>query len=407
MILFFQTDDTAYNLRDFRLPDAGVMRLYVDGSLSIRGEDNYYEREDPQYNEDIEDLYGSASGSATWDFHLLGEQRYFDAKISPGVRGYYDHNIIEISDTTYLSGIAERFSQGSFLTIDSRGGWYLGETPFFIGYREGFRADQKLRLSNVYGDTSFLTVSGYLYLNVGVGKIRDVTPAAHAWYYLEELGYANYDDIESLGKLLASQWSYELKHWRYEKFFYADAENLLIEEGVVPRLSAYEVMRLREIVASFPSQRLYGTRFTLGVGWRLPQEPAIRAVLEAAYPISRHWQFNFCGRSFLEIPGVDRDSLGYTISGTTSLSYYVGELWKISSSLEGEFFNGPSYYVGYEEEDISVSFIPIGVDWYLDDRLDLNTELSYSFRRREREPNRTLDVEHSLHLNASLTWRLR
>jgi len=186
MFLLVQTD-TTYNLRDFRLPDAGVMRLYVDGSLSIRGEDNYYEREDPQYNEDIEDLYGSASGSATWDFHLLGEQRYFDAKINPGLNGYsggYSGEYKE--DTLYSADTAKYFDQGTFLVIVSDGGWYLGQSPFFIGYREGFRADQKLRLSDVYGDTSFLTVSGYLYLNVGVGKIRDVTPAANAWYYLEE-----------------------------------------------------------------------------------------------------------------------------------------------------------------------------------------------------------------------------
>jgi len=409
MFLLVQTEaDTVYNLRDFRLPDVGVMRLSVDGSFSVKGADDLYESEDPEYSIHSKDIYGSSSGSISWDLRLLGEQRYFDVKINPGLNGHSGAYTGEYKeDTLYSTDTAKYFDQGTFLAIVSDGGWYLGQSPFFIGYREGFRADQKLCLSDVYVDTSFLTANGYLYLNVGVGKIRDVTPAANAWYFLEELGYANYDDIESLGKLLASQWSYELKHWRYEKFFYADAENLLIEEGVVPRLSAYEVMRLREIVASFPSRRLYGTRFTLGVGWRLPQEPAIRVVLEAAYPISRRWQFNFCGRSFLEIPGVDRDSLGYTISGTTSLSYYVGELWKISSSLEGEFFDGPSYYVGYEEKDISVSFIPIGVNWYLDDRLDLNTELSYSFRRREREPNRMLDVEHSFRLNVGLTWRLR
>lgn len=409
LLLLLQTEaDTVYDLRDFRLPDAGVMRLYVDGSLSIRGTDDLYEREDIEYSVHSKDIYGGSSGSITWDLHLLGEQRYFDVKIRPGLNGYLRAYTSEYEeDTLYSADTAKYFDQGTFLVIDSDGGWYLGQSPFFIGYREGFRADQKLRLSDFYSDTSFLTMSGYVYLDVGIGKLRNASPAANAWYFLEELGYADYGKIESLGKHLASQWSYELKHWRYEKYFYSDAEELLIKEGVVPRISAYEVMRLREIIASFPYQRLYGTRFTVGVGWRLPYKPSARASLEIGYPLSRRWQFNFTGRTYLDCPGFDSDSLEITVRGTTSLSYYVGEQWRLSSSLDVEFFDGPSHYVGYPERNIDVTFNPVTVSLYLDDRLDIDIGLSYSFQRREWEPNRYLNVEHEVGLNANLIWRLR
>lgn len=400
--------DTAYNLRDFRLPDVGVMRLSVDGSFAVGGADDLYEREDPEYSIHSKNIYGGSSGSIFWDLHLLGEQRYFDAKIRPGLNGYLRAYAREYEeDTFYFSDTTKYFNQGTFLVLDSDGGWYLGQSPFFIGYREGFRADQKLRLSDFYGDTSFLTMSGYVYLDVGIGKLRNASPAANAWYFLEELGYADYGNIESLGKHLASQWSYELKHWRYEKFFYSDAEDLLIAESVVPRLTAYQVMRLREIISGFPDQRLYGTRFTLGVGWRLPQEPVIRAELKAGYPFSRRWQFNFLGRSFLEIPGLDSDSLEITVRGNSSLSYYVGEQWRLSSSLDVEFFDGPSHYVGYLERSIDVTFNPVTVSLYLDDRLDIDVGLNYSFQKQEREPNGYLNVKHEVGLDAKLAWRLR
>ena len=80
MMLFFQTEDTVYNLRDFRLPDAGAMKLYSDLNLVIRDNVDYSSRIYKEWED--RDSYRGGTGRVTFLYDRRGEKRELNLDVS-------------------------------------------------------------------------------------------------------------------------------------------------------------------------------------------------------------------------------------------------------------------------------------------------------------------------------------
>ncbi|TET22752.1 MAG: hypothetical protein E3J71_04930 [Candidatus Stahlbacteria bacterium] len=410
MFLLVQTQaDTVYNLRDFRLPDAGAMKLEMDAGLDISGRDDYetWSAPDEEYIGDQTGGSGGGYWGFDWEFCLRGENRYIYLKLNPLVRlGISSYRYVSQEDTVEYERQESYFHQSANLRSSAYANWYIGESPFFWGIDGHFFMDE----SGYWHEDTFynpgIWTSGAIYAVTGVGRIRDATPAAHAWQFLEEIDQLGYDNINSLAELLSVRWRYEMKHWRYERFFYQDVENRLLEEGIVKDLSAYELMRLREIISYFPQDRLSGTRLKLGVGG-YPWVLETWANLKGAYPLSRRLQFSFLGVVELAFP--ELEEVDHSLYGNSTLAYYVGERLKIFSAVNGDWRTGVFNYLLGEGERVFLSFTPFGLDLYLDEKLKLSTKVTYYFDRTEEQYAgvQSLDVRHSVSLRADLTWRLR
>lgn len=410
LILLLAQADTVYNLRDFRLPDVGAVRLQVIGSLGFNGYD--FHRESGQFTVDSSGFssnYWRNYGGLSWDLRLLGEQRYLAVKFYSSLGGgfnlLYYQSCRDTTDSVYNSS-SYRFSavlDGSF-----NGGFYLKESPWFIGGSANLEVeDYSSRFLNIL-TSSYL--EGEVFLQGGVGKIRDVTPAVHSWYFLEEVGKVSGENITSLADILARRWSYQLRYWRHQKVFYPDVEDVLVEQGVIEGFSVYEAMRLREIVENFPEGRLSGKRLNLGIGvsnyWN-DWQPAIRLSFIGGDPFSRKWQLLYSSKVTVFFPPFYQfyidDIPDYELNGGINLSYYVGETWKLTTDLS--LYLRSDDWVYWRHNTYSISYVPLQVTLYFDNRMQFDVTPRYYYSGVS--SSYELSSLHSLGLSAGLTWRLR
>jgi len=412
-ILFQADEDTIYNLRDFRLPDAGAMELKVGAGFS--GSEGWYLKDDSAYYYRARSGYMGGSGSGSWSIRYSGEDKHLNTYVSGSagsrINSYTSEEQIDTVDTDRAS---KDYSVYGRLRFKSHGGWYLKESPVFMGWDGDIDMYAESRYIDSYlYDEPFLrndlNLYGDVFLGVGIGKLRGVSSVARAWDFLEELGVASRQNIEALAGILASRWAYELKHWRYEKYFYSDVEGVLVDIDAVPRLTPYQVMRLDELINNLTGWRPYGVRCFVGLGGRfsifdsIPVYPGVRMYTFAGYPISRRWQTGAWieGTSYY----VDLDHLAYYGTCGSSIYYYLGERWRIGSSVALVTQLGR---LSWEDEDFlwpDMWFTPFSLSYYLDDKLTINSSIDYRLDIISR--GHYSRYHHDARVSFDLTWRLR
>lgn len=416
LILLFTQTDTVYNLRDFRLPEVGVMRLELIGGLDFNWRDEYL-------NSEIEDAYDRRSKrndfsnrfQLGWDLNINGEKRFLHIGLYPDLMSNFYGYLWQTEPDSINTGKDFDLSAGGMGTF--YGGWYVDESPWFLGVRSYLTAHGGIRYNDYYDEINPLWSVPRIEVLVGggLGKVRNVGPAARSWLFLEENGKASYDNIDALGQLLGKEWKYKLTYWRHHKFFYQDVENLLVEENVIDRLSPYQAMRLREILDN-PSQfnRISGTRISIFAGVSFNSyrrdndelEPQINVSILGGCPISRRWQVSYSSQNTVYLPlyyYLSEYRPDYVSRLQISFSHYIGDSWMLTSGFDGDL---EAYYL-VEDYDyfLLLSVIPVEITLYLDNNLDLNIKPRYSLEMSEHF-SRTIQVHH-FGLDANLTWRLR
>lgn len=412
-ILFQVETDTVYNLRDFRLPDAGAMRLQL--GAGIYGSGGIRLQTDSAYNYRSRSGNIEGSGGVSWSIRFSGEEKHYNTYLS-GFAGsrLNSYTSEEQIDTLYLTQDNTYYSTYGRLGFKSHGGWYLKESPAFVGWDGDIDVHGESRYYDWYYDgepfwDNDFNLYGNVFLGVGIGKLRGVSSVARAWDFLEELGVTSRQNIEALAGVLASRWAYELEHWRYEKYFYSDVEGALVDIGAVPRLTPYQVMRLDELINNLTGWRSYGVRCFVGLGGRfsifdsIPVYPGVRMYTFAGYPISRRWQTGAWieGTSYY----VDLDYLAYYGTCGSSIYYYLGERWRIGSSVALVIRLGR---LSWEEENFlwpDMWFTPFTLSYYLDDKLTMNSSIDYRLDIVSR--GHYSRYHHDARVSFDLTWRLR
>lgn len=406
-----QTDAT-YKLTDFRIPDAGAIELEIAASMGLSGSQGDWQ-DTSRYEEWIQGSAGSGA-SLKWNLRFLGEKRYLNIRSSAFLEGdAYSHKYEERRDTLDTTWSDTYLQASGRLFFSSSAGWYLGNSPCFLGFSGDFYGDEYVNYYSYRSPEIWVfmpTLDGELFVGAGIGKIRNVRPVIHAWQFLEEIGQENRPNIQNLAEILATQWSYELKHWRYEKYFYQDIEKLLVEKDVVSRLSPYEVMRLREIISSVSDSRLYGARFSTMIGarasydWSISVKPGLLMSFSGGYPLSRHWQIGAYARGeilFPELAGVEYDFLV-----NAYVHYYLGERWRMGGDVSARHRWLPGWQSEVKYRRTQMEFVPLEVKYYLDDKLAVNAGLRYSlnmYKSTEQHSSLSQDFQ----LSAGLVWRLR
>jgi hypothetical protein len=332
------------------------------------------------------------SGGVSWSIRFSGEEKHYNTYLS-GSAGSRLHSYTseEQIDTLYLTQGNTYYSIYGGLRFKSHGGWYLKESPVFVGWDGGIGVHGESCYYDRYYDyepflDNDLNLHGDVFLGVGIGKLRGVSSVARAWDFLEELGVASRQNIEALAGILASRWAYELKHWRYEKYFYSDVEGALVDIGAVPRLTPYQVMRLDELINNLTGWRSYGVRCFVGLGGRFSIFDSI--------PV-------FEGTSYY----VNLDHLDYYGTCGSSIYYYLGERWRIGSSVRLAILFGK---LSWEEENFlwpDMRFTPFTLSYYLDDKLTINSSIDYRLDIISHE--RYSRYYHDVRISFDLTWRLR
>ncbi|MBD3286715.1 hypothetical protein GF359_08925 [candidate division WOR-3 bacterium] len=291
------------------------------------------------------------------------------------------------------------------------GGLYLGQTPWFVYLSEACLIEWDVYDWEWEMGVHFSPdITGEVFMGGGFGKARDVTAAAKAWDFYDELKVsANKDEIESLGELISTRWRYQLKHWYYPKYFYPDIETHLADCGIVERLEPYQTLRLREIVLGFPHYRLSGNRIRIGIGGT--SEPwfywfgsgwwwGVQSKIEGGYPLSRRWQVNWEGLG--EILTQDFSSIEPTLRGRGELVYYLGDRFNTSAGIDAFYWSvfqpGLEYRVGVR--------LPLSLNLYIEDKVNLTATLSYDIHGGEDRLNNSMSVFGKLWLQASIAWRL-
>lgn len=409
MFLFTQTD-TVYNLRDFRLPDVGATQLHLGASMWV---DRYdLDREGAGTDTDSSGVSVSAwrnYGYVSWKLRLLGEARFVDVDLFSSLGGgitlsYYDSQV----DTTDSSYTIRQLLYRTVLNGSFEAGYYLKQSCWFLG-GTGWVDINRYATDNFFNlfRSFYYSSNEYAaFLQAGYGKVRDVTPVIHSWYFLEEAGNVSRENISSLAEILARRWSYQLKYWRHQKFFYPDVENELIEDNVTDGLSIYEAMRLREIVENFPRDRLSGGRVSFGVGinsFEGDLYPAVRLALLAGASVNRRWQFSGSANATAFLPTyttVYRYLPEYEITSNVGVFYFIGERWQLRSVAETHLKSEEWWW---SRGSYSVSYTPIGVVVYLDNHLNLNLYATGTMATRLSDSRE--ETNYLFSLAASLTWR--
>lgn len=402
--------DAAYNLRDFRIPDAGAINLFL-GS----GGDFYlargYRRDDSTSRRSLS--YGlDGVILAEYNLTLSSEKRFINLQIStqPSEHESFYYNVYgrryEYEKDTNLS-IGKSFNAWIHPKIGSStdAGWYINESQWFLGFSDTVHAGVTVDYSDYwekwYIRPDYLHLS--LFMGGGFGKVRNVAPAAKAWQFLEEIAQPRREDIDALAQLLSTRWKYEMKHWYYEKSFYSDAAALLEERGVTSKLSPFHSMRLREIVLGFPSERLYGNRIFLGAGGRSDSWSygiGLQANVIGGYPISRIFQLSWKGSG--TVLTNDFAHIEQSLTVEPELACYIGERWKFSLGFDGYYWNVPYEYNQYGFG----CYIPFVTQFYLEDNVTIQTALTYEYREKQDLGYGYSGKGQKLWFQAALTWRL-
>lgn len=407
LILLFTQADTVHNLRDFRLPEVGATQLYLGASMWL---DRYdLDREGAGTDTDSSGVSISAwrnYGYVSWKLRLLGEARFVDVDLFSSLGGgitlsYYDSQAATTDSSYTIRQLLYRtVLNGSFDV-----GYYIKQFPWFLG-GTGWVDVNEYTTDNFFRLFRRPHIEGGAFFQGGFGKVRDVTPVIHSWYFLEEAGNVSGENISSLAEILARRWSYQVKYWRHQKFFYPDVENELIEDNVTDGLSIYEAMRLREIVENFPRDRLLGGRVSLGAGISTFEGglyPAVRLALLAGAPVTRRWQLSGSGKATVFLPTHTTIS-GYLpeheVTADLEIYYYIGERWQLRSLAETRL---KSEEFLWSRGSYSVSYTPIGVVIYLDNHLDLNLYATGTMATRLSDSKE--ETSYLFSLVASLTWR--
>lgn len=408
--------DTVYNLRDFRIPEDGVTSLAFAGTFNLANSIQSY------YNTDTlspearrwQSSYGSSGVSLKRDLNINGETRFIHLSINPSLTGSLNSEITQLEPDSIVSSSLIRSSIGCSAYF--YGGWYLAGSPWFMG--------GKARFSEYGGikyywpqDTlhPYLTIPrGKVLAGGGLGRVRNVASAARAWLFLEENGVASYDNIQQLAAFLSSEWKYKIKYWRYQKYFYADADSVLVKTGVLNELTSYQLMRLREIVEnSSQFERLSGNRLSVMSGLNCNDydrdndlEAEIVVSLLGGQPISRRWQVSYSTENEVYLPFYTLVE-GYRPEASSrsmiSLSYYIGDSWKLSSEVDAYIlFNYFTY--GYNCTMLS-RLVPVELTMYVDNHVDLSIKPYCEYNLNE-----ITGIQiHNFHfgVDADLNWRLR
>lgn len=428
------SEDSIFNLRDFRIPESGETRLSLYTYISLPwGQSSFSDNTEQEFT-DIKVAYYHLG--IPWSLRILAENKFVDLYLAPYSSGSYRSWVKDFNGVIDSTFTRINPDIGVGLNTYSFSGLYIGRTPFFAAISDtlnsGFWYD-----SYDNGDISYTAttkgVYGSLFFGPGIGRIRNVTSVIHAWQFLDEIGKANHDNVETLAGLLARKYTYSLKYSRYEKYFYQDLEKLLQEKGIVSELSTYDLMRLREIVATMQPGRLSGVRLWSGVGGngeitsrvgtdtsflRTYLDKGIQINLEAGYPLTRRWQLS--GKLTADIITPDWNKLENHVRGEGQISYYLTDRWKLSLGLEGrrwdESQTTPSIETGnsiFDQIIISAAKgwwfdIPLGVTFYLEDNLYIYGNAGYAWTHRE-YPNYDGSIyDHSgFFAETGFTWRLR
>lgn len=410
--------DSAYDLRDFRIPEVGVMRLDFRGGLNF-GFDNevvFYEIEDVDDYMDRDFDFGNQF-SFIWKVEHWGEQRFLHLSIRPRVVTDLYNSRREYSSDTLITYNRFRSYAGGFGNFI--GGWYLGKSPLFVSGKTNITAHYGIEyVDNAYG--SGFSLYGYpprfeIVIGPGIGKIRSVGPAARAWLFLEELGEDSYVNIDILANTLAREWKYQLDYWRYKKHFYQDIENELADAGIVDELTPYQVMRMQEIIDNTSHfYRTHGTRLSILGGIEFNSylrdsddwTPKVEISILGGYPISRRWQASFSTSSIVYFP-MYYSPVGYRPDFRSNfegdLSYYIGDSWKLSSEVTG--LAGAEYFIQDYWWNVNLMFTPLELTWYVDNKVEFYVSPEYTYNLNT-ITSRTRE-SHSIRFSAGFTWRLR
>ena len=407
LILLLAQADTVYNLRDFRLPDAGATQLQLGASMWVDRYDLH--REGAGVHTDSSGISISAwrnDGYVSWKLRLLGEARFVDVDLYSSLGGgitlsYYDSRVDTVDSSYTLRFPTYRTILNSAFEV----GYYLKQSPWFVG-GTGYVDVNEYTTDNFFRLFRRPHIEGGAFFQGGFGKVRDVTPVIHSWYFLEEAGNVSRENISSLAEILAKRWSYQLKYWRHEKIFYPEVEKELIEDNVTDGLSIYEAMRLREIVENFPQDRLLGARVGIGPGlgeFEGSWYPAIRLSFLGGASVTRRWQLSGSGEATVFLPPriiIAGYLPEYEVNAELGVYYFIAERWQLRSVAE-TCLKSEEWW--WSRGSYSVSYTPIGVVVYLDNQLNLNLYTTGTMAARLSDSRE--EMSYLFSLVASLTWR--
>ncbi len=285
MFLLVQTEaDTVYNLRDFRLPDAGAMKLYTNLNLLIRDNVDYFSNIYKEWED--RDSYRGGTGKVTFLYDRRGEKRELQLDVSfsghfRSTPGYYEaHSLDSLFDTTWVSEDNNIAGYGEVeLLEDWR--YYVWRTPVFIGIASDIEGEYST--SNSFSTYDIDEASTHIEYEIyghgleesiefspqlGIGRLRPLEYPSRALVANEivrEMGFdSDAELVNELAQLFADRWRYPIKYWKSDWEFYEDMEEILLEHGIKPEeMRIRSWMRIIDASSIWEYGRPYGIRLTL------------------------------------------------------------------------------------------------------------------------------------------------
>ncbi len=408
-----KTIDPAYQhlIYDYRIPDWGYHRLYLDFSTSLYGNDDKYNSDYPRNRyENLE-----YSGGFRPYFYLYRTSEENILTLSSTLRSsYWYYQRKDDRETTIRKSIDRTFD--NVFIVNGKLNQYLGRLFYLKYYTANLFQYNENRDHSWDIDKEFNTTSGstnnYIRreydlnarFGVGLGRIRNVSPVFRALRFnerLKDIGKTtglNEEEIESLIYLYAHESAYSGTYERSRKYFYEALPERVTKQ--IKNLQPWEMIYLDEV-----SNEIIGTRnegFEINGGIQVTHEHSIYS--------------STIGSSELTLLGIYTEQAyyhnitsSYQIGTDVDFTYlkamnentdvnFLGRgsatfmnLWNMTDLILVEFSLG--YETGFasiKDERFNMGVLETSKKWHRSDRVGLSLSMDYF-------------LENNLSIGASIT----
>ncbi|MFA5834972.1 MAG: hypothetical protein WDA22_15960 [Bacteroidota bacterium] len=272
--LFFYTISlTAFSqnisIEDFRIPQSEFLR--VTGNLS-----GFY------WNRNRSNVSPKEYTEQRYEFRTDGRYGYFNEEYALSISTLLKGNHQSTNDEYRIPNLSNRITEKKDRFITSLSAqysryiipdqWYLFilEDIFAnYSYTYSYSSD---RQSNNYSQ-KYNFAANDINAGIGYGKMRDASAVFTVVNIIEKLNNDGYfirtltrDEIIDIVNIIAKKEQYNVLHERFSKYLLDDVFSVFLEKGLVKNVTAYEVLRVHEVVEQSIFPRLYGFSIQAGYG---------------------------------------------------------------------------------------------------------------------------------------------
>ncbi|KAA3611023.1 MAG: hypothetical protein D8M58_13665 [Calditrichaeota bacterium] len=381
-------------LYDYRLPDWGYQRLYLDFYGSISGKETLKDK-------DLRDRTGlSINFRPSYFSYSESEEEIFS--ISSSLSSYYNYSKGEDDDfyssRDYNSSV---LNLNYNLNLDIRR--YLKSNSFlkfstqnYFRYYERENESNQINSGNQYKSKSLDIIREYqpsIQFGTGYGRVRNITPVFRALRFNERLkNITHIDDLTSndlaeLAELFSKKSIYNRIYDRPEKYFYSQLPKSVLSK--LSEMQPWEIMYLGEAFNEITGDRFEGFDVNGGLLINYEKRDYSNGVDTELFLLGLYFEQEYYHNinTSYQIGTNFFGSVSKTINENTPYDYFgkgglqIFNLWnltdrvllKLDIGLESGFASSESW------ERVDEYFADVNFIYFIENNLSLNTQISYNF----------------------------